>query len=96
MAREAGDFSESELDGAERSALEKAGRAIASIESAIASYEALKEKPEELRERIERLRPFHRNLSKWMAAALRAGGRRTKEERVESLRQLRRILMGWR
>ena len=89
------DVTDAGLDAAERAALEMAGRALSSIESAIASYEALREKPDGLRERIGRLRPFQKGLSEWMASAIRLGAKRTRAERVESLRRLRRILVGW-
>lgn len=71
----AGDYTASDIEELEKLTLEKANRALSSIENALAVWEASAEKPEELKPRINRLRYFYQALSAWEKKMLQAMAR---------------------
>ena len=88
-------ISEKELSSLEKAAMEKANRAITSIESAMAACDALETKPYDLRERMQRLKYYHEELSAWYSSMLKKKGDAA-EGRISRLRKLYELCQGWR
>lgn len=66
------DYSNDDVVRLEKESLEKANRAISSIENALATWNATKVKPEQLAARVNKLRYFHDALSRWEKKMLKA------------------------
>ncbi len=82
----------SEVDELEKIALEKANKALSTIENAIAIWEASEQKPLELKGRIERLRYFHDALANWEKNMLISfADSQEAEERMDRLREFSNI-----
>lgn len=67
-----GRYAPGDIEKMERLALEKANKALSTIESALAAWDASMEKPEALMPRIGRLKYFYEALSGWERKMLRS------------------------
>lgn len=83
-----GSYTPGDLEEMEKLTLEKANKALSTIESALAIWDASKEKPEELRPRIGRLKYFYEALSGWEKRMLQSMAKKeSMDARIEHLRE---------
>lgn len=81
-------YSNDDVVRLEKESLEKANRAISSIENALATWNAAKVKPVDLAPRVNKLRYFHDALSTWEKKMLKAmGTTQDVQERIGRLRE---------
>jgi hypothetical protein len=64
-------YSPDDIENMEREALEKANKAIGSIENAMAVWNTVKNKTPDLQYRIDRLRRIYETLTAWERKSLR-------------------------
>ncbi len=63
-------YTQADIEGMEKEALEKANKAIGSIENAMAVWNSTKEKPADLSFRMDRLKHVYETLTSWEKKAL--------------------------
>lgn len=86
------DLSISDVEDMEKTALDKANKAISAIENALAVWDASKEKPEELKPRMLRLKFFYEAISNWEKKMIKTMGKEDKiGPRVERLKEFTEI-----
>lgn len=86
------DYSASDVEQMEQLTMNKANKALTTIESALAAWDASEEKPEDMALVVNRLRFFHDAVAEWekkMLISISKGA--DISERVERLREFSNI-----
>jgi hypothetical protein len=83
-----GKYGQGDIEEMEKLTLEKANKALSTIENALAIWDASREKPEELKLRISRLKYFYEALSGWEKKMLQSMVKKESvDARIEHLRE---------
>ncbi|MFA5412690.1 MAG: hypothetical protein WC350_05080 [Candidatus Micrarchaeia archaeon] len=69
-------YSPSDISRLEKSALDRANKAVSAIENAIALWEASPQKPQDIGLRVGRLVHFYGEITKWERKMLKSAGRK--------------------
>jgi hypothetical protein len=83
-----GKYGQGDIEEMEKLTLEKANKALSTIENALAIWDASREKPEDLKLRISRLKYFYEALSGWEKKMLQSMAKKeSMDARIEHLRE---------